>query len=473
MGVCASVTTATGLKRRWFGNSVINLIGGGGTAAVNVLLPAVVAKYLSTDSFSLWSLALQIVAYVNLLALGLQTATARAVSFAGDGGAEGRAQWPVIARAARSIGRVSSAVALIMIAALVVAYPVLFPSVPPSLIGEFRVVLVLFGLAAMAQILAQADMGIFQGLHRYSVFVGGKLITRVGAVFLVWVGVRAHQPVTVLALLMTIAMFLLWPAMRLALRRSVPWALSISSTLADKACRWELLQYCGAFSVMSVSMLVVESAGVLIVGRLDFHMTGAYAIAMTAATVPVGLLGAALSPLLTSASAMYAQVHTRARLPGLLIRSTIVVAIGLNLFFALILVLHPEIVRLWVGEKFVATAGPLVVILIGAHCLRNICAPYSLMMLAAGLHRRALATAALEGLANLVASILLGFLYGAIGVAWGVFIGSVVGVAGSLIINTSRTPEITPRPFKFSLVAVALPIVVFLPLQLFLWHLTM
>lgn len=459
-----------GIRRRWFGNSVVNLIGGLGTAAVNLLLPAVVAKYLSRDEFSLWSLALQIIVYVNLLSVGLQTATARAMSFAGDSGVEGVVQQAVIARASRSIAAMSAGIALLVVVALVIAYPLLFPDVPTALVLQFRVVLILFGLVAVAQILAQADMGVFQGLHRYAVFVGAKLVTRVTAVLLVWLGVLMHQSMMVLALVMAAAMVMLWPVMRLAVTRSLSWARDISISAVDKACRWELLQYCGAFSVMSVSMLLVESAGILIVGRLDFRMTGAYAIAMTAATVPVGMLGAALSPLLTTSSAMYAQEEGRVKLPRLLTRSTVVVAVGLGVFFMMIEAFHSEIIRLWVGEKFVATAGPLLVILIGAHCLRNVCAPYSLMMLAAGLHRRALVTAALEGLVNLAASIVLGLSFGAIGVAWGVFIGSVVGIAGSLVFNTFRTQEITPRPLRFSLGAVALPIAVFVPLELYLWH---
>lgn len=471
MGIGGVVTPARGLKRRWFTNSFFNLCGGVGGAAVNLALPAVVARYLSADAFSLWSLALQIVVYVNLLALGLQVATARAISYEGDAGAEHALHLPGIARAARSISAIASTLAVVVIGALVVGYPLLFPGLPRALTGEFRVVLVLFGLIAVAQIRAQPEMGVFQGLHRYGVFVSAQLTTRLLAVLLVWLGVQMHQPVPVLALLMAASMAMLWPLMRGAVVRWVSWGRDIAAAAVDKMRRRDLLQYCAALSVMSVSMLVVNSAGVLIVGRMDFHMTGAYAIAMTAATVPVGLLGAVLSPLLTTASAMYGSSETRAQLPRLLMRSTLIVAVGLNLFFVGIEVLHPAILRLWVGEKFVATAGPLLVILVGAHCLRNVAAPYALMLLAAGLHRRALVTAVLEGVVNLAASVALGLHYGAIGVAFGTLIGSFVGVAGALSFNTGRTPEITPRPWRFSLGAVALPMLLFLPLHLYLINL--
>ncbi|TAM03344.1 MAG: hypothetical protein EPN67_09740 [Pusillimonas sp.] len=465
------MTPASGLKRRWFGNSFVNVVGGVGSAAVSLLLPAIVAKYLGADEFSLWSLALQIIIYVNLLGLGLQLATARAVSYAGDAGADAALRSAMIARAARSIGNRAAIVAVLLIAALVAACPLLFPSVPRASVAEFRLVLALFGLVGLAQILSQPDMGVFQGLHRYAMFVSAKMSTQILGVLLVWLGVRERQSIVTLAVLMAAGMTLLWPLLRFEMLRAVVWGRQIASTVVDKACRSELLQYCGSFSVMSVSMLVINTAGILIVGRMDFQMTGAYAIAMTAATVPVGFLGAALSPLLTAASAMYAKQETRVRLPRLTTVTTIIIAVGLNLFLVGVELLYPQIIRLWVGERFVTTAGPLLVTLVAAGCLRTVAAPYSLMLLATGLHRRALYTAVLEGAVNLVASIVLGVRYGAIGVAFGSLIGSFVGVAGCMAFNTARTPEITPHPVKFSLGAVALPIAIFVPLHLYLLHL--
>ena len=463
--------SASGLVRRWFGNSAVTVVGGFGTAATTLLLPAIVARYLSSDEFSLWSLALQIIVYVNLLGLGLQLATARAVSYAGDAGVDATLRSPVIARAARSISKRAAAIAVLVIVALVVSCPLLFPSVPRTSIAEFRVVLALFGLVGLAQILSEPDMGVFQGLHRYTGFVGPKMSTRILGVLLVWLGVLARQHMVVLAVLLAAGMTMLWPVMRLAVLRAVPWGRRIAAVRVDKARRRELLQYCGAFSVMSVSMLVVNTAGVLIVGSMDFQMTGAYAIAMTAATVPVGLLGAALSPLLTTASAMHANHDTRARLPRLTTVTTVVIAIGLNLFFVGVELLYPQILHLWVGARFIATAGPLLVILVAAHCFRNVGAPYSLMLLAAGLHRRALYTAVLEGAVNLAVSIILGVRYGAVGVAFGTLIGSFVGLVGCMAFNPARTPDITPRPIMFSFCAVALPTVTFLPLHLYLLHL--
>ncbi len=466
-----SNANAVSLKRRWLGNSLVNLVGGLATAGVNVLLPAVVVKHLTAESFSVWNLALQMMVYVNLLSLGLQTTTARAVAHAADSGADGISRLPVIVRAARSISHGASGVALLLVAGLVVGYPLLFPGVSANLVGDFRTTLALFGLAAVTQILAQVDMGVFQGLHRNAVFVSVQMAVRLLTVVSVWLGVQAQQPMVVLAVLMATATALLWPSMRTVVTRGVPWAREVSAAAIDRVCRQELLRYCGTLSVWSLSMLMVNSVGIVIVGRMDFVMAGPYAIAMTAASVLVGLLNAALSPLMTSATALHASEANRAKLPALLMRSTIGVAILLNLLVAGVIVLHPYILRLWVGEAYVTTTGPSLLVLVGAHCLRNIAAPYALMLLATGLHQRALVSALIEGVANLIASIVLGVIWGAIGVACGTLVGAVVGIAGTLLLNSGRTPSLTPQPLVFSLRAVVLPLLLFAPLHFLLLQL--
>jgi len=73
-----------GLTRRWLGNSAANVVGGLSAALFNLLIPAIVSRRLPPEQFSAWGLALQIVTYVNLLGLGLQTAMARAISQANE-----------------------------------------------------------------------------------------------------------------------------------------------------------------------------------------------------------------------------------------------------------------------------------------------------------------------------------------------------------------------------------------------------
>lgn len=456
------------LKRRWFSNSLVNLVGGIASALVSLLLPSLVVRHLSQESFSVWNLSLQVIAYVSLLSLGLQSATARSIAHAADIGHDNNVVLCEIVCAARNISHWAAAGGVALVFLLAALYPLMFPSVNPMLLHDFRITVSLFGLAAISQILAQTDMGIFQGMHRNEFFVAIQTSVRFITLLVVWLGALMKAPLVVLAGLMTLAMFMQWPLMRWALLRWVPWAKQVAKVALDRRRRKELLQYCGTLSVWSLSMLFVNSVGILIVGHNDFIMAGPYAVAMTATTVLVGFLGALLSPLMTTVAAMYADGNTRKKIPDLLTRSTIFVSIFLGIISSIVISYNPLIVRIWLGESLVGSVGPLLAILVSSYCLRNVASPYALMLIGTGLNKRALISAVIEGVANVIASIAFGMKWGAIGVAFGALLGAFVGLAGTLILNVSRTPELTPHPLRFSFISVVLPIIFFIPLNFYL-----
>lgn len=455
------------LRGLWFSNSFINILGGFVSAIVSLLLPAVVVNYLGPESFSVWTLALQVVVYVNLLSLGLQNSTARMVAHEINSSYPSETRLSQIAHAARNISYWVSSVSIILVLILVVCYPLIFSGVNDYLIGTFRITLFIFGVAAILQILVQADMGVFQGLHRNVIFVSVQTFARVLSLLFVWLGVYMEKSIMILASLMTLAMLLQWPLMRWASLTWVSWENRNPKVNVNKGIRKDLLHYCGTFSVWSVSMLLVNSIGILVVGYQDFRMAGSYALAMTVVSVVVGLFGAFLSPLLTTTAALYADEKSKKQLPNLLTFTTLIVGLFLNIVVTLSICFYPEIIQIWLGKSQIDTVGPLMIILISGHCLRNIVAPYALMLIGTGLNKRALTSAILEGVANLIASVVFGLKWGAIGAASGTLLGSLVGVAGTLLINTFRTPELTPNPLKFALLGVFIPIILFIPIDIY------
>lgn len=451
------------------GNSAVNVFGGMAMAAVNILLPAMIARHTSGIEFSIWNIALQIIVYVNILSLGLQTATARSIAHAAEAPDKNNDELASIAVASKSIAHWAATLAIVLIGAMLIFYPLLFPGIPVHLIVDFRWILVFFGAAAALQILAQPYMGIFQGLHRNIVFVSVQVCARVLAIGLVWWGVLAHQSLTVLALLFSGAIATVFPLMRMISSVLLSWASGIRDVGLDLGRRKDLLNYCVTLSVWSLSMLFVNSTGIVVVGHLNLTMVGPYSIAMSAANVVVGFLSAVLAPLLTTGAALFAQHKTRSGIPRLLWRSTLGVAVMMNLLVVVVLVLDTTIIRYWVGPSFVATAGPLLAVLVAAHCLRNIASPYAMMLVATGLHRRGLLSSVFESAANVAGSVIFGIYYGALGVAVGTLVGSLVGVAGAFIFNVRATPEITPQPVRYVGWTVVLPLLAFLPLELYLF----
>ena len=456
------------LSRRWLGNSTANLIGGASAAAFNLVLPAIVSRHLSTPEFAAWSLALQIVAYITLLGLGLQTATARAIAQAE--GRQDTASMQNIARAAQSIARWATATAALAALLLAVCYPLLFPGIPDRLLGTFRLVVLLIGLSTATQLLALVPMGIFQGLHRNIVFVSVQVVVRVLAVAMVWAGAHAGVALLGLAVILAAGSSLLWPSLRGLMRGLLAWSRTTGGVALDRDRRRELLDYCASLSVWGVATLLVNSVGVIMVGHVAFEQTGVYSLAMSASTVLAGLLGAVFSPLVTTAAALHARPQRQGELPRLLMKSTAWCAILLSLLFLVCLVFVRDIIALWVGPGFVAPLTPLLLTLVGAHALRNLGTPYAMMLLATGLHRRALLTGVGEGACNLVATVLLGQRFGIIGIASGTLVGAVAGLVGALVLNTRKTPELTPRPLRFAIVGFLLPLALFMPLDLLVVH---
>ncbi|XHS80306.1 lipopolysaccharide biosynthesis protein [Burkholderiaceae bacterium UC74_6] len=444
------------------------MVGGGSAAAFNLVLPAIVSSHLPPVEFAAWSLALQIVAYINLLSLGLQTATARAIAQAE--GNDNPDTMQHIVRAANCIATWACLAASIAAAALAFCYPLLFPSIPQHLLGSFEFVVLMIGLSTASQLLAIVPMGVFQGLHRNIIYVSVQVVVRLLVVGSVWAGTRANMGLVGLAALLAAGSALLWPLMRYVMRTVLRWSVANRRMPVDRKQQRELLDYCASLSVWSIATLLVNSVGVVMVGHVAFEQAGVYSLAMSVATVLAGLLGALFSPLVTTAAALHANTERRNELPRLLMKATLYCAIVLNCLFTLcLLFVHSGIVA-WVGPRYVEPLSPLLLILVGAHALRNLASPYAMMLLATGLHRRALATAAGEGLCNLVATVVLGSLFQTTGIAAGTLVGAVVAILSVLLLNARRTPELTPHPMRFALVSVVLPLAVFAPIDLFIAH---
>jgi O-antigen/teichoic acid export membrane protein len=114
--------------------------------------------------------------------------------------------------------------------------------------------------------------------------------------------------------------------------------------------------------------------------------------------------------------------------------STFLIALG-----AWLIVVGRAAFPLWVGPRLGEAALPLFTLLIAANVVRNTPAPYAHYLVATAQQRKILLAPLLEGGSNLVASVLLAWRYGAMGVAIGTLIGAVVGVAANPLYTVPRT----------------------------------
>ena len=185
-------------------------------------------------------------------------------------------------------------------------------------------------------------------------------------------------------------------------------------------------------------MLCVSGLDVTIVGHYDYGQTAFYATAVLPTNFMLSIMGAALAPLLPTASAL--SVHrTPAEMGRLLARITRYSTV-LLLFVGLPLLVGGYILlRLWVGPVYALHAVGYLRVLLLANIVRNLCLPYSSMLVATNRQRVAIFGAGAEAIVNLAASLYLVRHIGAIGVAYGTLIGSFVSVGMHFAVSMHYT----------------------------------
>jgi O-antigen/teichoic acid export membrane protein len=151
-----------------------------------------------------------------------------------------------------------------------------------------------------------------------------------------------------------------------------------------------------------------------------------------------GLLYAIINVILPHGATLHAR-QKAAELGELVISSTRMSVLLLVLSGIPILFYAGPIVRLWIGDAYVAKGTVLLAILIAANIIRLIGAPYSIAMVAAGQQSFMKVSPLVEGLSNFAASMLLGLHYGAEGIAYGTLIGAIAGMASHFWYSMPRT----------------------------------
>jgi O-antigen/teichoic acid export membrane protein len=177
-----------------------------------------------------------------------------------------------------------------------------------------------------------------------------------------------------------------------------------------------------------------------------------------------------MGPLMPASSAMSTQ-RSAAEMGNFLARITRYSTVILLLTGLPLMVCGLPILRLWVGPLYAFHSLNYLRILIFANVIRNLCAPYATMISATGRQQAAAASAISEAFVNLSSSIYLASRFGAMGVALGTGLGSIVGVLLHFAItmhSTRRTLDISrSRLFLNGMLRpliIAVPSLVLLPL---------
>jgi len=405
--------------------------------AASLLLPAYLTHRMPVKTYSAWILVMQMSAYVGYLDFGVQSGIAKYV-------AEYEARNDTVgasmrANAGLAIMVIASVIGTLLTFVLAWQVPALFHEMPAALYPDVRISIILVGVSLSLGLLCSICSAIFLGLQRFSVLMALSVTNRLLFTIAVFTAVYFHSSLAWMGAAVAAGNILSGVMQVLAWRR-IASKIALSFRRIDYAVLKKMLVYCSSLAVWTAGMLCVSGLDVTIVGRYDFDRTAFYSLATMPTNFLLGIVGAALGPLMPTASAM-SVYRTQAQMGQMLTRvtrycSTLLVLAGLPLMVG-----GYWILRLWVGANYATHTIGFLRILVIANVLRNFCLPYSSMLVATEKQKVAIAGACAEAFVNLGSSLYLVQHMGAIGVAYGTLLGSLVSVGMQFAVSMRYTQE--------------------------------
>jgi O-antigen/teichoic acid export membrane protein len=369
-------------------------------------------------------LILQMTTYINYLDFGIQSGISKYVAeYQARGDARGSS---VRASAGLALLLTVSAVGVVLTLMLAWRAPHLFHAMPPELYAGARLSLVFVGTSASFGLLCSIFASIFIGLQRFAIPTVLAFVNRLLFVAAVMTTVFFHGGLALMGA-MVAAVNVSIGLLQFAAWRRFARHVRVSLFDLDYGVLRGMVGYCSSLAVWTVGMLCVSGLDVAIVGRYDFTRTAYYSLAAVPTNLIIAIMGAALAPLLPTASALSVS-HSPVQMGAMLARATrytsdLLIVSGLPLMVA-----GYWLLRIWVGPVYAVQIVGYMRILVLAYVLRHMCAPYASMLVATDSQRVAIASVTAEAAVNVASSIYLAQHIGAIGVAYGTLIGSFVSV---------------------------------------------
>jgi len=434
---------------------------------VALVLPSYLAHHLPVETYAAWILILQLGAYVLYLDLGIQTGISKFVAeyhAKGDDAAAGH--------------HASAGLALMMLAGILgvgltlgLAWqvPRLFSTMPANLYHDVRISVVLIGLSLSFGLVCSAYSAVFLGLQRYWIPMSIVVVNRACFAASVLAVVALHGKIATMGLAVAIVNVFTGSLQVVAWRKKASHVF-ISTRSVDYRVLKKMARYCSLQSIWTVGMLCVTGLDIAIVGHYDYAETAYYSIATLPTTFVLLIISSMVNPLMPASSAMSTQ-RSAVEMGEFLVKITRYATLLLLLTGLPLMVCGYPILRVWVGSEYAVHTYKYLRILVLANATRSLCAPYAAMIAATGSQGAATVAAVSEAVVNVSSSLYLASRYGAIGVAFGTVLGSLVSVSLHFLITMRFTREKMTisrlRLFRTGVLrpaTVAIPSIVLLPL---------
>lgn len=405
-------------------NAIANLLRLGTSWLILLIVPPVLVRMLTHSEYATWMLVLQLTAYTTIFDGILQLSVSRFVArafWASD--------WDLLGETISSITMLFTFASAVVLAGMLILAVIMgdfFHSIPPALMHQAKMSLLIVGGALALVFPTSALAGLSLGIEKNQVnAIAGSASKLIGAAGTVWAALH-HQGLVTMAIWTGLGI-LIQPAIYLfATVRQGLWSF-FSVRLIRMKHTWEFSRFCSAALVAQVSGLFIAGLDLPIVAAWDFGNAGYYAIAIIIGnmlTVPYGAVLSTIVPIISSRSAEESpESMGRVALRTTRLSTALLLWIAIPLMIGL-----PLLLRLWVGREYAVNTLILGEILLAAYLVRLTLMPYSTVGFSAGEQSKMLVSPGVEAAVNLAFSLLLVRSMGATGVAIGTLIGAFVGV---------------------------------------------
>lgn len=419
-------------------NAAANVARGSASALVALAVPPFLTRALPPEKYGAWVLVLQLAAYVGYLEFGIHTAVGRFVAHGNERCAfEHRNK---IVSTSFAFLTAAALLAIMVIAFLVAILPRFFREMPVGLYPDVRIALALVGGSLAIGLPASVFNGIFVGIQRYDILAAILAGPRIFSAVLVVVIARHGGGIPAMALCMASVTLVSYVLQWFVCRRYAP-DIRLSSQLVSREAARELAGYCASLVVWSFGMLLVSGLDLLLVGAFDFEKVAFYAVAASLVTFFVGLQNAVFSAMMPSTAVLHARGDSWA-LGRMVIDGTRYGMFLLLLTGVPLLLAAKPILRIWVGPVYAVQAAVFLQVLVAANIVRLSLAPYAATLVGTGQQRLVTLIPIVEAVANLLISVLAGYIWGALGIALGTLCGAFIALGGHVFYSMRRTTDI-------------------------------
>jgi O-antigen/teichoic acid export membrane protein len=213
--------------------------------------------------------------------------------------------------------------------------------------------------------------------------------------------------------------------------------------------------------------MLVTGLDSVIIGYFDYKSLAYYTLATSLTSFAIGIQNSIFTTILPNAAAIGAR-GDRARLGKLLISTTRYAAIILVVTSLPLILGAKWILFFWVGSSYAVHTVQLLQLLVAANFVRQLGAPYSIVAMAVGEQKVIILSPLIEGVVNIIISIILTSKLGVNGVAIGTIVGGVVSVSLHFFYNLQRTKSILIENAFVLVTAIAKPLISVLPGAIYL-----